>query len=115
MAAAAFTETIVLRGKSNGRTIHVRATVSDVAAAYAIFPDGNSFLILPGDQQYELRDIIVVTGGTDTTNQQLFVNGLNTGLVVDNKSNLNTSNNRQFQLNPISFNPGAMLRFVQAA
>lgn len=115
MVAAPFTETLIFQGLKNGRTMHVRATVSDVAAAYAVAPDGNGFIQLPGDQDYALRDIIVVTGGTDTTNQEIFANSMSTGIVVDNKSNLNSSNNRQFQQAPIPFKAGTLLRLKQAA
>lgn len=115
MAAAPFTETLIFKGTSNGNTRQVRATVSDVAAAYAAFPDGNTFLQLPSDQPYALIDCIVVTGGTDTTNQEIFANGLSTGVVLDNKSNLNTANFRQFQQAPMVFKPGTLLRFKQAA
>ena len=114
MAAAAFTETLVFKG-ANGKVIHIRMTVSDVAAEYAIAPDGNGFIQLPGDQPYWLQDIIVVTGGTDTAQQQVYANGLDTGLAIDNKSNLNTSNNRQFQTSPVGFAAGSLLRLKQAA
>jgi len=115
MAAAPFTETLIFRGNSNGRTIQLRATCSDVAAAFIMFPDGNTSLQLPSDQPYSLVDIIVVTGGTDTTNQEIFANGLSTPLIIDNKSNLNTANNRQFQQAPVGFQAGSLLRFKQAA
>ena len=115
MAAAAFTGTCIFKGQKNGATKYVRVTISDVAAAYWIFPDGSNVLQLGADQGYSLVDVILVTGGTDTTNAQLFVNQLNTGIVIDNKSNLNTVQNRQFQFNPLGFNPGAQLKFVQAA
>lgn len=115
MAAVPFTETLIFKGQTNGRTIHIRMTVSDVAAAYAIAPDGNGFVQLPSDQEYALVDAIVVTGGTDTTQQQVYANGLPTGLVLDNKSNLNTANFRQFLTNPVRFAPGSLLRFYQAA
>jgi len=115
MVAAPFTETLVFRGMTNNKIIHVRATVSDVAGEYAVAPDGNGFIQLPGDQPYQLVDIIVVTGGTDTAQQQVYANGLDTGLAIDNKSNLNTSNNRQFQQAPVGFQAGSLLRFKQAA
>ncbi len=115
MVAAAFTETIIFRGSSNGRTMHIRLTISDVAAAFAIAPDGNSFIQLPSDQSYWMQDIIVVTGGTDTTNQEIFANSTSTGLVIDNKSNLNTANSRQFQQAPVQFKAGSLLRLKQAA
>jgi len=115
MAAAAFTATLVMRGERTGDTNHVRATISDVAAAYYVFPDGSNTLQLGSDQPYWLTDLIIVTGGTDTTNASLFVNQRNTGIVIDNKSNLNTVQNRQFQFAPLKFKPGAQLKFVQAA
>lgn len=115
MTAAAFTETAILRGRSNGKVVHMRLTVSDVANEYAIAPDGNGFIQLPADQDYDLIDLIVVTGGTDTTQQKVFVNGLDTGLVIDNKSNLNTSNFRQFATAPVAFRSGSLLRLKQAA
>lgn len=115
MAAVPFTETIIFQGSGNGRVMHVRCTVSDVAAAYAVAPDGNSFIQLPSDQDYWLKDIIVVTGGTDTTNQEVFANSMSTGIVVDNKSNLNTANSRQFQQAPVRFKAGSLLRLKQAA
>lgn len=115
MAAAAFTETLIFRGRTNGRVMHIRVTLSDVAAAYAVAPDGNSFIQLPSDQNYALQDVIVVTGGTDTTNQEVYANSTSTGIVIDNKSNLNTANSRQFQQAPIVFTAGTLLRLKQAA
>lgn len=115
MAAAAFTATMILKGQRDGSTRYIRVTISDVAAAYWIFPDGSNTLQLPSDQAYSLVDLIIITGGTDTTNAQLFVNQLNTGIVIDNKSNLNNVQNRQFQFNPLGFKAGAQLKFVQAA
>lgn len=115
MAAVPFTETLIFKGQGNGRVMHIRATVSDVAAAYAVAPDGNGFVQLPSDQNYALVDVIVVTGGTDTTNQEIFANSMSTGIVIDNKSNLNTANSRQFQTAPVAFKAGSLLRFKQAA
>lgn len=115
MVAAPFTETLIFRGQSNGKTMHLRLTLSDVAAAFAVAPDGNSFIQLPSDQGWTLQDIIVVTGGTDTSNQEIFANSMSTGVIVDNKSNLNTANSRQFQQAPIGFKPGTLLRLKQAA
>jgi hypothetical protein len=115
MVAAAFTETLIFKGTSNGKTVHMRMTVSDVAAAYAVAPDGQGLVQLPSDQNYALVDVIVVTGGTDTTNQEIYVNGLSSGLVLDNKSNLNTANFRQFATAPVVFAGGSVLRFKQAA
>lgn len=114
MAAAAFTGTLIFKG-ANNRTLHVRCTMSDVAAASWVFPDGSSVLQLPSDTNWSLVDAIIVTGGTDTNQSALWVNQLNSGLVVDHKSNLNTSQFRQFITNPVSFRGGSQLRLVQAA
>jgi len=115
MAAAAFTQTLIFKGASNGRVIHVAQTVSDVAAAYAINPDGSNTLPLPSDQNYGLIDMIVVVGGTDTNFQKLFINGLDSGIKISNKSNLNTSNFRQFATAPITIKAGSVLKLVQSA
>lgn len=115
MVAAAFTETLIMKGTSNGRVLHIPLTVSDVAAEYAVAPDGNGFIQLPSDQNYAIIDLIVVTGGTDTNFQGIFANGLDTGLKISNKSNLNTSNFRQFMTAPVTFKAGSLLRFKQSA
>lgn len=115
MAAAAFSETLIFKGMSNGRSIQMYATVSDVAGQFATFSDGNTFMVLPADQNYALTDVIVVVGGTDTNIQNLYINGLPSGIVVGNKSNLNTANFRQFQQAPIPIKGGSMLRLTQAA
>ena len=113
MAAVSFTQTLILRGSGNGRIIHVPMTVSDVNNEYAIAPDGNGFLQIPSDQPYYLQDLIVITGGTDTTVQDIYANGLSTGIRINNKSNLNTAVNRQFQAAPVAFKAGSLLRFKQ--
>lgn len=115
MVAAPFTATLIFKGARTGEVVYQRATISDVAAAYWVFPDGNSFLQLDSTQNWYLADVIIVTGGTDTTNAQIYVNQKNTGIVLDNKSNLNTVQYRQFINSPLGFKAGAMIRFVQAA
>ena len=115
MVAAAFTEVVIFKGTANSRVIHLPLTVSDVAAEYAVAPDGQGVFTLPSDQPYAMIDIIVVTGGTDTNHQDIYANGLATGLRIGNKRNLNTSNFRQFQTTPVVFKPGSNIRFKQAA
>jgi len=114
MAAAAFTGTLIFKG-ANNRALHVRCTMSDVAAAAWVFPDGGTTLQLPTDTNWSLVDAIIVTGGTDTLQSALWVNQLNSGLVVDHKSNLNTSQFRQFITNPVTFRGGSQLKLIQAA
>lgn len=115
MAAVAFVETMIFKGTSNGRVIHYPLTVSDVANAYAVSPDGDGYIQLASDQNYALIDVIVVTGGTDTNFQEVFINGLASELKISNKSNLNTSNFRQFASAPVTFKAGTKLKFKQTA
>jgi len=115
MVAVAFVETAIFRGTSNGKIVHYPLTVSDVVGAFAISPDGSDILQMGSDQAYSLIDIIVVTGGTDTNFQDVFVNGLATPLKISNKSNLNTSNFRQFATAPVTFAPGSRIKLKQSA
>jgi len=115
MVAAPFTATLIFKGARTGEVVYQRATISDVAAAFWVFPDGNSFLQLDSTQNWLLTDVLVVTGGTDTTNADLYVNQKNTGIVIDNKSNLTTTQYRQFINNPLGFKAGALIRLIQRA
>lgn len=115
MAAVAFTETLVLIGARDGKTIHLPLSVSDVVDAFAQTEAGDNYITIGTDQNYMLKDIIVVVGGTDTNFQDIFVNGQRSSLRISNKSNLNTSNNRQFQTAPIVFAAGAQIKLKQAA
>lgn len=115
MTAVPFTETMIFKGTSNNRVIHMPLSVSDVVGEYAVAPDGNNFIQLPSDQNYALVDVIVVTGGTDTQFQNIFANALDTGLKLSNKSNLNTSNFRQFATAPVVFKSGSLLKLKQAS
>jgi hypothetical protein len=114
MAAAPFVQTLIFKGQ-NGRVIHYPMTVSDVAAAFALGPDSADFIQIPADQNYSLIDVIVVTGGTDTNWQDIFANGLASGLRIGNKINLNTSNFRQYASAPVTFKPGTVLKLKQSA
>ena len=87
--------------------------MNDATTVSWVFPDGGTTLQLPSDTNWSLVDVIIVTGGTDTTQSTLYVNQLNSGLVVDHKSNLNTSQFRQFITNPVSFRAGSQLRLIQ--
>jgi len=113
MAAAAYKATLVLKGISNGKTTHMPISFDDVNGNFATFPDGSTALTLGSDQDYAISDLIVVTGGTDTSTVDIFKNNLNASIQIVPKANLNTSNNRQFQGNPIGFSRAATLKFKQ--
>ncbi|WAC05661.1 MAG: hypothetical protein OS112_03265 [Methanoregula sp.] len=92
MAAAAFKGTVSFRGISG--TPYVEAlSFSDVANAFATFDSsGLSFISLP--EPVYLVDLAEVTGGTDTTKTNLWVNNKDTGIKWINTTVLNTLNNR---------------------
>lgn len=113
MVAAPYKATLILKGTQNGKTQHMPMSFSDVDAAFATFPDGSDQLQLGADQDYAIVDIIVITGGTDTTTVDIFKNNLNASIQVVPKANLNSSNNRQFQANPVAFERGSLLKFKQ--
>ena len=115
MVAAAYTATLILKGVSNGKTVHMPMSLDDVAGNYATFPDGSSALQLGNDQPYAIIDVIAVVGGTDTTKWDIFKNQLSSSIIIVSKSNLNTSNNRQFQTSPVAFEAGSLLKFKQQA
>lgn len=69
MAAAAFVAVLKFTAQ-NRRTFNYRCTVSDVAAANYVFPDGNGDVVLPSNVgNLFLTDIILSAAGTDTTNK----------------------------------------------
>ncbi len=113
MAAVPYKSTLILKGVNNGKTVHMPLAHDDVNGNYATLPDGSTQLQLGSDQAYAVVDWIVVTGGTDTTTHDIFKNNLNASIQMVNKANLNTSNNRQFQDNPIAFESGSLLKFKQ--
>ena len=113
MVAAPYNSTLILKGMSKGKTIYMPVSANDVNAAFTTFPDGTTTLQIPADDNYAIVDLIVVTGGTDTTTWDIFKNGLNASVQIVPKANLNTSNNRQFQMNPLGIPAGSKIMFKQ--
>lgn len=114
MAAAAFVAVLKFQTAS-GRPFQYRCTVSDVASAFYLFPDGDSKVRLPTDEPSYLVDAILSAAGTDTTYADIFANGKTTGEQIQNAANLNTNVSRQFMGAPIGFKPGAEIRLTQRA
>lgn len=113
MAAAAFKAVIILNGE-DGWADDYPCTVSDVNAEYYVFPDGNNDVVLPGNHgRIIIKDIILSAAGTDTTRAYIFVNGKDTGRLVQNASNLGTVLSRQFQGCNMVLSPGCRLRLKQ--
>lgn len=112
MAAVPFAGTLNFKGMSNGEGLQYRFTATDVNAAYWVFDDGNSFLQLPPTQKWVLIDCQIETGGTDTTNDTVYINQ-KPAFTLSRKSNLTTAIGRAFQVMPAGFPAGAMVRFKQ--
>lgn len=114
MAAAAFKATLVF--KTAKRSWTIPCTVSDVAAAYYIFPSGASDYQLPANEgTVYLADVILSAAGTDTSKADIYVNDTTTGQQVANAANVGTVFNRQFMSSPIPMKAGARVRFTQVA
>lgn len=115
MAANPFVATLIFQGLRTKERRSYYTTVSDVNGEYYIFPDGNTFVSLPGDQAWALVDCILPSGdsGTDTSRCEVYSNGRTTGDIITNLSNLNTSYFRQLQTCPIGFKPGAVVKLKQ--
>lgn len=114
MAAAAFKANLIVRG-SDGWRWSYPTTVSDVNAAYYVFPDGNNDVILPSNHgAITIIDLILSAAGTDTSQAKIYVNGVDSGQKVQNAANVGTVYNRQFMSAPLTVPAGARLRFEQA-
>lgn len=89
-------------------------TVSDVNGEFYVFPDGLGDLTLPSDEgAVALVDLILSASGTDTSQAEIFVNGMSTGIKILNAVNLTTSISRQFAGNPVVMKPGARMKIKQ--
>jgi len=112
MAAAAFKAALVFKTKMRSWTIP--CTVSDVNAAFYVFPSGASDYQLPANEgNVYLADVILSAAGTDTSKADIYVNDTTTGQQILNASNVGTVFNRQFMSSPIPMKAGARVRFTQ--
>lgn len=113
MAAAAFLALLVFQAQ-NGERIAYNCTVSDVTAAFYIFPDGQNTVTLPANKgNMRLVDVQLSAAGTDTRTADIFAGGRRTPVSILNSANLGTNLARQFLSAPMTFAPGSQLRFTQ--
>jgi len=112
--ATAFKGTLVF--KTAKRSWTIPCTMSDVAAAFYIFPSGASDYQLPQNEgTVYLADVILSAAGADTTKADIYVNDTTTGQQVANAANVGTVFNRQFMSSPIPIKAGSRIRFTQLA
>ena len=111
MAAAAYKVSMTVRnGAGQERMIYL--TASDVNAAAWVFPSGGTELQLSSLGSV-IKDILYSAAGTDTTNVSVFINGVNSGLVLLNAANMYTTQFRQVASSPVQIPAGALVKFVQ--
>lgn len=109
--ATAYKVSMALRNKS-GQTTMRYFTASDVTTEFWLAPSGAS------DNQLSAQDCwitdIIVTSVGDCSQNQVYLNGVNTGIVLYNALMLPTAvGGRQVQQRPISVPAGSILRVVQ--
>jgi hypothetical protein len=113
MVAAPFKATLQFKTAS-GKMESYRCTVSDVNGEYYVFQDGNNDIVLPSNLGVlNLFDVILSASGTDTSQAEVYVNGKNTGVVINNPACVSTAYHRQFMGVPMPIAPAARLRIKQ--
>lgn len=115
MAATPFTGIIVVQYRS-GLKESIPATMSDVADAEWVAPDGTDFFHLNasgGDAR--IVDIVLSTAGVDTRTSTIRVNGVLVPTIILHGANVGTVVNRQMQQTPLNLPAGAQLEFTQVA
>jgi len=110
MSAAAYKATLSVVVDGQQKSIVMAG--SDVNAAAWTFPDSSSQNTL-GSGVAVIKDIIYSAAGTDTSQVDVYVNGVFTNYTIQNTANLYSTLNRQVQITPIVLKPGATIKFIQ--
>jgi hypothetical protein len=111
MAAAAYKAAIKVVNDA-GQTRSIPVTATDVNAAAWVFPSGGTELQL-SSVGCTVADIVYTAAGTDTSQVQVYINGIDSGLRIYNGANLGTTYDRQIKTCPIRIPAGALVKFVQ--
>lgn len=114
MAAAAFKISMIAAlGSPNGARKIFPLTASDVNAEFALFPSGSSEVVLSGGADVYLVDMILSAAGTDTSQLELYVNGMAEGTKVLNATSIATTVQRPLNLAPLRIPRGATIKWKQ--
>ena len=97
---------------SAGQIKSIPFTASDVTTAAWVFPSAGTELPLSA-LPCVIADVVYTAAGVDTSQVQVFVNGIDTGIRIYNSANLGTVYNRQIQSSPISIPAGASVKLIQ--
>jgi len=110
MSAAPYKATMSVQ--VDGQIKSIVMVGSDANAGAWTFPDASTSNTL-GSSAAVIRDIIFSAAGTDTSQVDVYVNGVFTNYTIQNTANLYSTLNRQVQNTPIGVKPGATIKFVQ--
>lgn len=112
MVAAAFKASITYRNMRTNERKTIPYTVSDVTGAFWLSPSGTGAQSI-GTDDYEIVDVILTAAGTDTSQTEIFVNGVNTGVKIFHALNLATTINRQAQSMRLGIKAGNIVEYKQ--
>ena len=117
MGAAAFKTILNFKALGTGELFSIYCTVTDIAGGFVLPPSGSNDIQLPSNKGVlVLYDLInTPTYGTDTTNMELFVNDMSTGIFIANAANQGATVNRQIMTSNLSFAAGARIKLIQRA
>ena len=114
MTATAFKISLVASlGSPNGAKKIFPLTASDVNAEFLLFPSGASEIVLNGRNDVYVTDMILSASGVDTTQIEVFVNGMAEGTRLLGATSIATTVMRPFQQAPLRVPAGAMVKFKQ--
>lgn len=114
MAAAPFKASLVVaKGNPNGARKIFALTGSDVNGEFLLFPSGSSDVVLSGDSDVYLVDIIYSAAGTDTSNDEIYIGGTSDGTKLYRNTSLTTTVQRILQSAPIKVGKGLSIKMKQ--
>jgi hypothetical protein len=114
MAATPFKVSMVAAlGKPSGARKIFPLTVSDVNGEFALHPSGASEIVLSGEADVYVVDMILSAAGVDTSQLELFVNGQAEGTKILDATSIGTIVGRPLQQAPIRIQKGSMVKWKQ--
>lgn len=104
---------IAALGGANGPRRVFPLTASDVNAEFALFPSGSSEVVLNGNADVYIVDMILSAAGVDTSQLELFVNGMAEGTKILGATSIGTTVQRPLNLAPVRIPKGATIKWKQ--
>jgi len=113
--ATPFKISMIAKKGSNGQNKIFPLTCTDVANAFAIFPSGGSEVVLNGESDVFIVDMVLSAAGVDTTQLEFYVNGMAEGTILLDATSIATTVSRPFQSAPLRIPRGATIKIKQLA